>query len=121
MKQLRAHLGNTVPAYSEFTSDLMLPYSGVYTELSPAGAAGSGPDGGTEWYDPDTLKAFRLLYPRCGILTTRFGVASGRPPITIAQFAAWKLTPMVEDYEARRYTAFFQDLIADHLKGNVWK
>jgi hypothetical protein len=117
MKQLRAHLGNAVPTYTEFTSDLMLPYSGVYTELNPGGAG----DRGTRWYNSDTLKIFRLLYPHSGILTTKFAGGSDRIPVSPSQFEAWKLTPMVEDYSAREYTEFFQDLIANHMNGNVWK
>jgi hypothetical protein len=121
MKQLRAHLGKAVPTYSEFTSDLMLPYCGVYTELGATGAAGGRPDGGTEWYDQETLKAFRLLYPRSSILTTKFAGMSGGFPVSTAQLAAWKLTPMVEDFQARQYMSFFKDLIANHLNGNQWK
>jgi hypothetical protein len=121
MKQLRAHLGKTVPTYSEFTSDLMLPYCGVYSELGATGTAGGRPDGGTEWYDQETLKAFRLLYPRSSILTTKFAGSSGGFPVSTDQFAAWKLTPMVEDFQARQYANFFRDLIANHMSGNVWK
>ena len=120
MKQLRAHLRSAVPTYSEFTSDLMLPFSGVYTELNPAGAAGGGPDGGTKWYDPDTLTAFRLLYPHSAILTTKFAEAPGRFPISTAQFAAWKLTPMVEDFQARQYSGYFRELIARHMSRYLW-
>ena len=35
MKQIRAHLGSAIPTYTEFTSDLLLPYSGVYTKPQP--------------------------------------------------------------------------------------
>ncbi len=124
MKQIRAHLGSAIPTYTEFTSDLLLAYSGVYSNLSPTGVAGGGPDGGTQWYDPETLKIFRMLYPSSAILTTRFaGFAGGTGgfPVSAAQFAAWRLSPMVEDYQARQYTVFFRELVADYINGNRWK
>jgi len=120
MKQLRTHLGNGVPTYSEFTSDLMLPYSGVYTELNQP-AIGGAPNGGTKWYDPETLAIFRLLYPHSSILTTKFDSQAGKKPVSPEQFASWKLTPMVSDFQARQYRDFFQELIANYMSGNVWK
>ena len=119
MKQLRAHLGYSMPTYSEFTSDLMLPYSGVYTELNRTGATGGPPGGGTLWYAPETLSIFRLLYPHSSITTTKIDIP--QPRITPTQLANWKLTPMVEDFQARQYSEFFQELIANHISGNLWK
>jgi hypothetical protein len=121
MKQIRAHLGSAIPTYSEFTSDLMLAYSGVYSELNPTDGAGGPPDGSTEWYSLETLGIYRLLFPRSGILTTRFADMSGHSRATVQQFAQWKLTPMVEDYQARQFTSFFQELITNHMNGNLWK
>jgi hypothetical protein len=121
MKQLRAHLGNAVPTYSEFTSDLMLPYSGMYTQLDLASAAKNGPPGKLEWYDADTLTAFRLLYPHSTILVDKIDGESSRPLLTPNQLAALKLTPIVSDFLASQYRVYFEDLIANHMNGNVWK
>jgi hypothetical protein len=121
MKQLRAHLGNAVPTYSEFTSDLMLPYCGVYTELNSGGPAGEGPNGGTLWYDRDTLTAFRMLYPHSAIMTKMREGKGGQPIASTIQLANWKMTPMVQDSQSRQYRVYFQELIANHMSGNVWK
>ena len=99
----------------------MLPYCGVYTEMNLSRPGGGTPNGWTQWYDLDTLNAFRLLYPHSAILTTKFAGASARFPVSTAQFAGWKLTPMVEDYQARLYRDYFKELIANHMSGNLWK
>lgn len=120
MKRIREHLGSAIPTYSEYTNDLMLPLSGVYTELNVNPAGGQGPDGSVHWYDKDTVAAFRLLYPQCTILTK--GIDSGsEPAVSPPTLAKWKMTPLVEDYQARKYRSYFQDLITNHISDNVWK
>jgi len=121
VRQVREHIGPGIPTYTEFTSDLLLPYSGVYTELNPHGKGGGPPNGGTRWYGPDTLAIFRMLYPQSGIITANVGDTSGRPIVRAAQLARWKLTPIAEDFQARDYRSFFQDFVQNYLQGILWK
>jgi hypothetical protein len=117
MKQIRAQVGPNVPTYSEFTSDLMLPYSGVYTQT----ANPPSPDGGTIWYSPEEFRIFRLLQPHCSILLTHISNGSGGPVYTVGQLGYWKMTPMVEDFLARRYLFYFRDLQRDYMVNGQWK
>jgi hypothetical protein len=121
IRQIRDHLGPNIPTYSEFTSDLLLRYSGVYTQLNAHSAGGGPPDGGTIWYSPDTLAIFRLLYPHSAIIAADITTPTGTPFVTPRQLARWKLTPIVEDNEARAFRPFFTDLTQNYQQNNLWK
>ncbi|HUB27406.1 MAG TPA: hypothetical protein VL992_18415 [Tepidisphaeraceae bacterium] len=117
MKQIRTRLGPNVPTYSEMTSDLMLPYSGVYSQTTDPPRA----DGSTTWYSPETFRIFRLLQPHCSILLTGINNSSGGPIYTVSQLGHWKMTPMVEDFLVRRYVLYFRDLQRDYMVNGQWK
>jgi hypothetical protein len=120
MKRIRAHLGKDIPTFSEDTSDLMLPYSGVYTELNLPAHGSSVRDGSVHWYDADTMAVFRLLYPHSTIITKGIDYGSGIP-VPPARLARWKLTPLLSDFQARQYRGYLQDLITNYMTGNLWK
>jgi hypothetical protein len=121
MQRIRQHLGSSIPTYSEMTSDLMLPYSGVYTELNPHGEDGGPPDGSTRWYGFQTLAIFHLLYPHCGIIAKNIDNRLDHPMVTTDQLAAWRLTPMIQDKLCATHAAYFRHLIAEQMPSKTWK
>jgi|GEM_PF-5258828 len=121
MRLIRAHLGPSIPTYSEMTNDLMLPYSGVYCQFPTGAKSNLAFTGNTLWYDAATLQIFRLLYPHSGILVTRLPGGGIHPRVKIEQLAAWHLTPMVEDSDSGAIVPYFRDLIDLHMSGGLWK
>jgi hypothetical protein len=117
MRQIRARLGRKIPTFSEMTSDLMLPLSGVYTQTEMQ----FHPDGGTIWYSAEMLRIFRLLQPHCSILMTHITNNSGAPLYSPDQMGQWKLTPMVEDFLAPRYVQYFRTVMDKYQVNGLWK
>lgn len=117
MKFLRPKLGPTISVYTEYTSDILLPYSGVYTELMDN-------DGDTRWYSRDTMTIFRLLQPTSSIITASELPAD--PTTNLAGTSAdiygkLKLTPIIPDFLSSAAKPLLQSLVNTYISDNVWK
>jgi hypothetical protein len=91
MKMLRAKMGPDIPTFSEFGSDLMLPYSGKYIEMS-------GPDNALTWMTYELLEIQRWLVPNstaiCKIRAENMDDVKAKLDICGKN----KLTPLIEDW-----------------------
>jgi hypothetical protein len=117
MRQIRARLGRKIPTFSEMTCDLMLPFSGLYTQPEFQHPS----SGNTVWYSAEMLRIFRLLQPRSSIVMSHITNNAGSPLYTPDQMGQAKLTPMVEDFLAPRYVQYFRTVMDKYQVNGQWK
>jgi hypothetical protein len=86
LQKIRSHVGPDVLLYSEFNTDMTLPYAGHYCEWRGDGIL---------WTTPEQYAAMRYICPD----STWLCLSRTRPPVP-AVFAQLGLTPLVQDGDA---------------------
>ena len=116
MQKLREKIGPNIPTYSEYTSDLMLPISGVYIQQMNA-------QGDTRWFGVEQVKVMRLLYPDSSFICTSElpdDPTTGAPALSWDDYAKLKYSPDITDNDAAKVAVGLKEMRAKYYDGNVW-
>jgi len=117
MKQIWAALGPSVQTWSEYMTDILLPYSGQYCQLTDN-------SGGTTWYGPETMQIFRMLQPKSGVValwSAAVDSTTNMPPLTSDWYGQHKLTPMVNDWLCAQWKLLVASLVGTYMVDGAWK
>jgi hypothetical protein len=106
MKMLRKKMGPNILTYSEFGSDVILPFSGRYLEHR---------DGSIMWITPQLLEIQRWLVPDASFVCKFLDETS------IEQMGEKRLTPLIEDHQIKEKVSALKSLGEKRLKGERWK
>jgi hypothetical protein len=122
MRDYRRRLGPDVPTYVEHAADAILPFSGLYTELSFDKKTAQY---GLAWMDVETWDTFRWLVPGVTSVVVSRVEPKDLPPGAEPPFRflfRHHMTPLVADWLLRGHVPELKALADEYLDANgQWK
>jgi hypothetical protein len=118
LKQVRAAIGPDAPTWSEYITDISLPLTGLYAQITDN-------SGNTMWYTTETMQIFRLLVPKSSVVVFYNGVidpTTSLPTlVTPDDYGRLRYTPLVADWLCGAWASMVKQLTQKYFTGKNWK